>query len=79
MCIFGFNICISICDHCLRIIMQDPRFNPAVDIATGYKTKSILCMPIKAPDGQVNTIQFEPAAIPGNFQGIYNYFTEWAL
>ncbi|XP_055884479.1 probable 3',5'-cyclic phosphodiesterase pde-5 isoform X4 [Biomphalaria glabrata] len=25
---------------------KDPRFNPEVDIRTGYKTKSILCMPI---------------------------------
>ncbi|KAH9523478.1 putative 3',5'-cyclic phosphodiesterase pde-5 [Bulinus truncatus] len=25
---------------------KDPRFNPEVDIRTGYKTKTILCMPI---------------------------------
>ena len=33
--------------------LQDPRFNQAVDKQTGYKTKSILCVPIKAPDGHV--------------------------
>jgi cAMP-specific phosphodiesterase len=26
---------------------NDPRFNPDVDKATGYRTKSILCMPVK--------------------------------
>lgn len=30
---------------------SDPRFNPAVDKSTGYKTKSILCVPIKSNDG----------------------------
>ncbi|MGN0018278.1 MAG: HD domain-containing phosphohydrolase [Candidatus Gastranaerophilaceae bacterium] len=26
---------------------NDPRFNPEIDLKTGYKTKTILCMPIK--------------------------------
>lgn len=26
---------------------QDPRFNAEVDLITGYKTQSILCLPIK--------------------------------
>ncbi|CUS96026.1 Signal transduction histidine kinase, partial [Candidatus Kryptonium thompsonii] len=26
---------------------QDPRFNPEIDLKTGYKTRTILCMPIK--------------------------------
>lgn len=30
----------------------DPRFNPAVDKATGYRTHSILCMPVINHDGQ---------------------------
>lgn len=32
---------------------SDPRFNAEVDKATGYKTHSILCMPIKSHDGEV--------------------------
>ncbi|XP_029206417.2 cGMP-specific 3',5'-cyclic phosphodiesterase-like [Acropora millepora] len=32
---------------------SDPRFNREVDKATGYKTYSILCMPIKSHDGEV--------------------------
>jgi len=32
---------------------QDPRFNPAIDKGTGYKTNSILCMPIKNQDSEV--------------------------
>lgn len=32
---------------------SDPRFNAQVDKATGYKTHSILCMPIKSHDGEV--------------------------
>jgi CheY-like chemotaxis protein len=31
----------------------DPRFNPAVDRQTGYRTKSILCAPLRARDGRV--------------------------
>ena len=30
----------------------DPRFNPEVDRATGYRTKTILCMPMKNKDGK---------------------------
>jgi len=30
---------------------QDPRFNPAIDKATGYKTTSILAVPIRAGEG----------------------------
>lgn len=25
----------------------DPRFNPDVDVLTGFRTKSILCMPVR--------------------------------
>ncbi|XP_078354204.1 cGMP-specific 3',5'-cyclic phosphodiesterase-like [Oculina patagonica] len=32
---------------------SDPRFNPEIDKATGYRTHSILCMPIKSHDGEV--------------------------
>jgi adenylate cyclase len=31
---------------------QDPRFNRAIDLATGYKTGSILTMPVTARDGR---------------------------
>lgn len=32
---------------------DDPRFNRDVDKETGYTTKSLLCAPIRKPDGQV--------------------------
>ncbi len=32
---------------------EDPRFNPQVDKATGYVTKSILCMPVTDEQGEV--------------------------
>ena len=34
-------------------LFQDPRFNEDIDIQTGYKTHSILSMPIKDNDGEV--------------------------
>ena len=34
-------------------LFKDPRFNKEVDKKTGYRTKSILCMPILDYDGQV--------------------------
>lgn len=35
------------------IFLQDPRFNNEIDLRTGYKTNSILCMPICNYDGDV--------------------------
>ncbi len=32
---------------------QDKRFNPEIDKKTGYKTKSILCMPLKNKNGKI--------------------------
>lgn len=32
---------------------QDPRFNPEVDKRTGYKTKTILCMPLRNDAGEI--------------------------
>jgi CheY-like chemotaxis protein len=31
----------------------DPRFNPSVDRQTGYRTRSILCGPLRARDGRI--------------------------
>ncbi len=31
----------------------DPRFNPEIDRRTGYRTKTILCMPMKNKDGAI--------------------------
>lgn len=31
----------------------DPRFNPDVDRQTGYRTKTILCMPMRNKDGEI--------------------------
>jgi adenylate cyclase len=32
---------------------EDPRFNPEVDKRTGYKTKTILCMPLRSDTGEI--------------------------
>ncbi len=32
---------------------QDPRFNPDVDRRTGYRTRSILCMPLRNEKGEI--------------------------
>ncbi|HZY11012.1 MAG TPA: ATP-binding protein [Bacteroidota bacterium] len=32
---------------------SDARFNPEIDKATGYRTKTILCMPMKNKDGKI--------------------------
>jgi len=32
---------------------NDPRFNPEVDKRTGYRTKNMLCMPMKNKDGKI--------------------------
>eukprot|EP00002_Diphylleia_rotans_P021272 TRINITY_DN4145_c0_g1_i1.p1 TRINITY_DN4145_c0_g1~~TRINITY_DN4145_c0_g1_i1.p1 ORF type:complete len:1039 (+),score=218.80 TRINITY_DN4145_c0_g1_i1:60-3176(+) len=37
----------------IRDAYQDPRFNPDFDKKTGYKTKSILCMPIRNADDEI--------------------------
>ena len=37
----------------LRDVHNDPRFDPSTDEATGYETRSILCVPITSPEGDV--------------------------
>lgn len=32
---------------------QDKRFNHDIDVLTGYKTRTLLCMPIKDTNGDV--------------------------
>lgn len=35
------------------ICLQDRRFSDEIDKLTGYKTKSLLCMPIRNSDGEI--------------------------
>lgn len=35
------------------MLFQDPRFNSEIDMKMGYKTQSILSMPIKDSEGEV--------------------------
>lgn len=37
----------------LTLILQDARFNRDIDLQTGYRTKALLCMPIKDSSGDV--------------------------
>lgn len=37
----------------IRDAYSDSRFNPEVDLRTGYQTRSILCMPVKNREGKV--------------------------
>ena len=50
-CVIQFTTCYSfgVYSH----LVQDSRFNQAVDKKTGYRTRSILCMPIKNHLGEV--------------------------
>lgn len=34
-------------------LLQDSRFNRDIDLQTGYRTKALLCMPIKDSAGDV--------------------------
>ena len=56
MCTTYYILCTIIinvsCTHS-SLMLKDPRFNCKIDLATGYQTKSILCMPVKSQDGQV--------------------------
>lgn len=38
--------------NCL-CMLQDRRFSDEIDKLTGYKTKSLLCMPIRNSDGEI--------------------------
>ncbi len=47
---------------------KDPRFNQEVDRRTGYHTRTILCMPMKDPDGKIlGTIQ-----VLNKHQGVFS-------
>ena len=45
--------CNNVTNFTLRSQFQDERFNHDIDARTGYKTKSLLCMPIKDCNGEV--------------------------
>jgi GAF domain len=38
---------------CLLFAPQDNRFNHDIDLMTGYRTRTLLCMPIKDCSGEV--------------------------
>ena len=40
----------------LYLFFQDSRFNQEIDKKTGYRTRSILCMPIQDHEGEVQNI-----------------------
>ncbi|KAF3843231.1 hypothetical protein F7725_002080 [Dissostichus mawsoni] len=53
-CFFGGKKCL----HCILILhcpygLQDRRFSDEIDKLTGYKTRSLLCMPICNSDGDI--------------------------
>jgi GAF domain-containing protein len=33
-----------------------PRFNPEVDALSGYRTRSLLCVPVRGPEGRITAI-----------------------
>lgn len=43
----------SIYLHLMPMSLQDERFNCEIDSQTGYRTKALLCMPIKDSGGDV--------------------------
>lgn len=53
-CIFAVAKCLQrvFIFYCL-CELQDRRFSDEIDKLTGYKTKSLLCMPIRNSDGEI--------------------------
>lgn len=51
----GIAGCVAVEGETINIpdAYNDPRFNPEVDKKTGYRTKTILCMPMKNKDGKI--------------------------
>ena len=51
------GICGYVCTHAETLnvpnVDKDPRFNVSVDLQTGYRTRSILCAPLKDENGVV--------------------------
>jgi signal transduction protein with GAF and PtsI domain len=41
----------------IRDAYENPNFNQAIDKKTGYRTRAILCMPIKANDQTIGVLQ----------------------
>lgn len=50
--LFTFLLCVCVC-VCLY---QDPRFDPTIDQVTGYRTESLLCMPMCNYEGHVTGV-----------------------
>lgn len=52
-CIFAISAYIVSPFCTLPVDLQDRRFSDEIDKLTGYKTKSLLCMPIRNSDGEI--------------------------
>lgn len=48
-----FAVMLTPCFYFLLSLWQDRRFSDEIDKLTGYKTKSLLCMPIRNSDGEI--------------------------
>lgn len=55
-------VCVCVCVDSQKVLtclsyvllgLQDRRFSDEIDKLTGYKTKSLLCMPIRNSDGEI--------------------------
>ena len=55
----GIAGCVATSGKALNIVdaYADPQFNQAIDKKSGYRTKAILCMPIKSGDTVIGVIQ----------------------
>jgi sigma-B regulation protein RsbU (phosphoserine phosphatase) len=53
----------------------DKRFNPEIDIKTGYKTQTLLCVPVTSFDGRrIGVIQ-----VLNKEQGVFDHYDEYLL
>ena len=46
---------------------EDPRFNPEFDKMTGYRTRSVLCVPVHDRDGNISGVTQAINKVNGNF------------
>jgi len=61
VCVDDGSIAGWVANHAQALLVgdayQDPRFNPAYDNRTGFRTKSVICVPLTAKEKQLGVIQ----------------------
>ncbi len=68
----GVGIAGYVAEHgeavCVPDVREDPRFDPRTDHLTGFRTRSVVCVPLRGPEGVLGVIEVVNVHDVGTFE-----------